>query len=63
MTEFTAKEQEVFTFLDDLRESGVTNMFGARPYVQKEFPGLGQQGSAEYLGKWMSTFEERHPND
>ena len=63
MTEFTEKEQEVFTFLDDLRESGVTNMFGARPYVQEAFPDLGKSESGAYLSKWMSTFDERHPND
>ena len=61
MTEYTEKEQEVFQFLDDLRDSGVTNMFGARPYVEEEFPELGKESST-YLSKWMSTFEDRHPN-
>ena len=31
--ELTEQEEEVFEFLDALRESGVTNMFGARPYI------------------------------
>lgn len=30
-------QDEHLTYLDELRESGVTNMFGATPYVQKEF--------------------------
>ena len=34
---------EMLEYLDDLRESGETNMFGAGPYVQREF-GLQQVG-------------------
>ena len=30
-------EKEMFTYLDELRDSGVTNMFGAAPYLQREF--------------------------
>ncbi len=33
-TEF---ENEVYEYLDNLRESGVTNMFGAGVYIQTEF--------------------------
>ena len=29
--------KDMHTFLNDLRDSGVTNMFGAAPYLQKEF--------------------------
>jgi hypothetical protein len=29
--------QEAFDFLDNLRDSGVTNMFGARPYLERQF--------------------------
>ena len=36
----------IFEYLDDLRESGVTNMFGAGPYVQDEF-GLGRREAGE----------------
>ena len=28
---------EYFEFLETLRKSGVTNMFGAAPYLQREF--------------------------
>jgi hypothetical protein len=62
LTEFTEKEIEVFEFLDDLRESGETNMFGAKPYVEAAFPELGKE-STTYLSNWMKTFEERHPRD
>ena len=29
-------EKEMFIYLDELRDSGVTNMFGAAPYLQRE---------------------------
>lgn len=46
-------------FLDDLRESGETNMFGARPYLLEEFPDLSKQQAAEVLKFWMVTFPRR----
>jgi len=59
LTDFTEKEIEVFEFLDNLRESGVTNMFGAGSYIKESFPDV---NSTKYLSKWMETFEERYPN-
>ena len=56
----TMNEQEVFEFLDELRESGETNMYGATPYIQKEF-GCTRYDAMRLLGKWMDTFSERHP--
>lgn len=49
-------------YLDELRESGVTNMYGARPYVQEEFPELTKDQAGEVLSYWMSSFGERHPS-
>jgi len=54
-------QQEYFEYLDDLRESGVTNMFGARPYLMEEF-GLSKDEAAKVLTKWMDTFSERQPS-
>lgn len=53
-------EEEVFEFLDDLRESGVTNMFGATPYIRDEFD-CSRREARDILSKWMRTFAERHP--
>lgn len=53
-------KNDVFVFLDELRESGETNMYGARPYIQAEF-GCGAEQAKEYLLEWMRTFSERHP--
>lgn len=49
-------------FLDKLRESGVTNMFGAGPYLVEAF-GLSQSESHKVLGFWMKTFSDRHPRE
>jgi len=43
-------------FLDALRESGDTNMFGARPYLMAEFPLLSDEEAATVMGYWMKTF-------
>lgn len=48
------------TYLDDLRESGETNMYGARPYLMGEFPELDKNDAATILSYWMKSFEERH---
>jgi hypothetical protein len=47
-------------YLDELRESGVTNMYGARPYLQEAF-GLEKQVATTILDYWMRSFSERHP--
>lgn len=53
-------EEKVFEYLDELRESGVTNMYGAIPYIQQEFPELTISQSSSLLVGWMKTFSERH---
>ena len=45
--------QEYFDFLDELRLSGETNMFGAAPYLQAEF-GIDKRVAREILQNWMS---------
>lgn len=49
---------EAFEFLDDLRDSGVTNMFGACPYLIEEFA-LTRAEASTILKGWMSTFDGR----
>ncbi len=53
-------QEQVNYFLDELRESGVTNMFGAAPYIVKEF-GVTRKEAKSFLLNWMQTFDERHP--
>jgi hypothetical protein len=47
-------------FLDDLRESGATNMFGACPYLMDKFPNLAKVQASAILAYWMKTFSIRH---
>lgn len=51
-----AEMAEFFEYLDELRESGETNMFGARPYLADEFD-LGKNDSAAILSAWMKSFD------
>ena len=46
---------EHLEFLDELRESGKTNMFGARPLLMDEFM-MGSVQSQAVLSYWMKTF-------
>lgn len=52
--------EEHLQYLDNLRESGITNMFGARSYLAKEFD-LDEKTSKATLLYWMLTFSQRHP--
>jgi hypothetical protein len=51
-------QEEVNLFLDDLRESGDINMFGAAPYVEREF-GVSRYDARDLVKNWMQTFGER----
>ncbi len=61
-TDSTASEAEVFEFVDLVRDSGVTDMFGAGAYIEAEFCVTNQQAS-RLLTRWMQTFPERHHID
>jgi hypothetical protein len=51
---------EHLQYLDELRESGDTNMFGARPYLIEDFD-LPEDDAGTILSYWMMSFSERHP--
>jgi len=52
-------QEEVNVFLDDLRETGAINMFGAAPYVAETF-GVSKHEARDLVKNWMETFAERH---
>jgi hypothetical protein len=54
-TTFTSKEIEIFEYLNVLRDSGITNMFGASPYIVNKF-GIEKRLASKILVKWMSNF-------
>ena len=51
-------KEDVFMFLDDLRESGATNMFGAAPYIEEAFD-VNRKDARALLLEWMSTYSDR----
>ena len=48
------KKQVYFRFLDSLRDSGATNMFGAAPYLTEVF-GLDRCEAKDVLLEWMQN--------
>jgi hypothetical protein len=53
--------EEHLLYLDQLRESGSTNMFRAVPFILRHFPDLIEEQAKQVLVYWMETFGERHP--
>ena len=49
-------KEEHLIFLDDLRESGITNMYGTRPYLIEEFEELGEGIAGHIVDYWMKSF-------
>ena len=52
------RTDEYIKYLNELRESGKVNMYGAVPYLQKRFPELMHDPKeARYvLNAWMASF-------
>lgn len=53
----TEDEKEQFDYLNQLRRSGATNMFGAAPYLVEMFD-LSKIEARKVLSNWMSNFNE-----
>ena len=45
---------DIYKYLDDLRDSGVTNMYGAGQYLQQEF-GMDKYEAQETLANWIRS--------
>lgn len=52
--------RKYFDYLEQLRQSGETNMYGAVPYLQEEFPELrySPERARKILLAWFGTFEK-----
>lgn len=48
-------DDKYYEYLNELRESGETNMFGATPYLVDAFD-LDKTKAREILSDWMTTF-------
>jgi hypothetical protein len=49
------KYVEYFEYLDELRESGVTNMWGSPAYLTAQFD-LPKRDAVSIVGQWMDTY-------
>jgi len=54
--------EEVYTFLDNLRESGIVNMFAAGPYVKDAF-NLSSSEARKLLTGWMKAYGKTWDGD
>jgi len=52
-------KERYFLFLDEVRNSGSINMFGAAPYLEDMF-GLTRYEAKDILIEWMQTYSTRH---
>ena len=50
-------QEDYFDYLVELRDSGVTNMWGAGPYLEDEFD-LSKSEAKEVLASWIKSFKE-----
>jgi len=55
--EITQEMKNVFLYLNELRDSGKTNMFGATPYIVNEF-NMDKRTASNYLILWMQSFKK-----
>lgn len=49
-------QAEYFKYLEELRNSGVTNMFGAGEFLEEAF-GLEKQEAQRVLIEWMKSYK------
>jgi len=54
--------QQYFTYLVELRDSGVTNMWGAAPYLEAQF-GLDRREARDILLAWMDSFNTKESSN
>ena len=51
------KWMKYYKYLEDLRQSGITNMYGAAPYLQAAFK-LTRKEANDILVNWMKNYQE-----
>jgi hypothetical protein len=47
-----------YKVLEAIRQSGITNMFGAAPVLKEFCPELSHEESKEILCNWMTNYDE-----
>jgi len=49
--------EDYYLWLEDLRQSGITNMFGAGPYLADAFD-LPRKKASVIVGSWMDNYTQ-----
>jgi hypothetical protein len=49
-------EARIFEYLNDLRDSGVTNMFAAPSYLMDEFD-MDKRTAFDWFDRWVKSFD------
>ncbi len=47
---------EYYVYLENLRRSGIVNMFGAVPYLNEYYPDI--ENASEVLMSWMNNYDK-----
>lgn len=55
-------DNKYWIYLEKLRRSGETNMYGAVPYLQNEF-GLDKREAKDILIDWMQNYDQADYED
>jgi len=50
--------EQYYKILEAIRESGITNMFGAAPYLKELCPELSHKEAQAVLVNWMRNYNE-----
>lgn len=50
--------EQYYKTLEAIRQSGVTNMFGAAPYLREFCPELSRDEANQILCNWMKNYSE-----
>lgn len=55
--------EKYFSYLEELKKSGATNMWGATSYLQEEFPELSVKEAGNILVAWIKYKMEGNQNE
>ena len=57
--EYNQYKNEVFLYLEKLREDGLTNMFGAGSFIMADFE-VSKSVAHKYLAEWMESYKGKN---
>ena len=50
--------EDYYQLLETIRQSGITNMYGAAPYLKEFYPELSIKEAQNILVNWMKNYDE-----